>query len=104
MRALWGTPFTEAELDAIHELGEMQELSPWAVLRQGLRIYQLIVAGTHELREINPTLMDKIRRSFVQTDTVVTTASWPGLPYKEGNKLLAQVVDTSEKNDEKDCR
>jgi hypothetical protein len=46
--------FTEREEQAIRELGDKQGLSREAVLRQGLRMYQLVVAGTHKLVELNP--------------------------------------------------
>jgi hypothetical protein len=43
--------FSLQEEKILQELAIKQEMSGLGVLRQGLRIYQLIVAGTHELRE-----------------------------------------------------
>lgn len=46
--------FTEREEKVIRELSSMKDLSRIAVLRQGLRIYQLICVGSHVLKETSP--------------------------------------------------
>jgi hypothetical protein len=46
--------FSFEEEKALQALAIKQEMSGLGILRQALRAYQLIVAGTHELREINP--------------------------------------------------
>ena len=51
-----GLEFTEKEKSVIAEISNKQELRPAKVIKQALATYQLIVMGSHELREVNPEL------------------------------------------------
>jgi hypothetical protein len=51
-----GLEFTENEKSVIAEISKKQELRPAKVVKQALATYQLIVMGSHELREVNPEL------------------------------------------------
>ena len=51
-----GLEFTEKEKSVIAEISNKQELQPSKVIKQALATYQLIVMGSHELREVNPEL------------------------------------------------
>jgi hypothetical protein len=48
--------FSQREHEVLLELSKKLDISPGAVLRQGLRVQQLISGGLYELREINPML------------------------------------------------
>src|SRR5581483_4352213 len=49
-----GMNFSDDELRVIYEIAAKQEITQRKVLIQALRCYQLMVMGTHELRELNP--------------------------------------------------
>jgi hypothetical protein len=51
-----GLEFSDREKKVIAEISARQEIRPAKVIKQALAAYQLIVLGSHELREINPTL------------------------------------------------
>ena len=46
--------FNDKEMSVLHSLATKQETSELKVLQHALATYQLIVAGTHKLVEINP--------------------------------------------------
>jgi hypothetical protein len=46
--------FDGKESVVIDNIAQKQGLSRQAVLRQALRVYQLVAAGTHELRQVEP--------------------------------------------------
>ena len=48
--------FTVREQEVITDLAKRQEISEHKVLVQGLRLYQLIVMGSHRLEEVEPGL------------------------------------------------
>jgi hypothetical protein len=48
--------WTEREREVLAELQERTGLSEHRMLLQGLRLYQLVQAGTHRLEEIDPAL------------------------------------------------
>lgn len=47
--------FSSEEKMTILRMAAKQELSVIQVLRQSIRIYQLIVEGSHDIVEVNPT-------------------------------------------------
>lgn len=51
-----GLVFTDKERSAIAEISAKQELRPSSVIKRALATYQLLAIGTHEIREINPSL------------------------------------------------
>jgi len=51
-----GLEFSEKEKLVISEISAKQELRPAKVIHQALATYQLVVSGSHELREVNPEL------------------------------------------------
>jgi hypothetical protein len=51
-----GLVFTEEERRVIAAISEKQELRPAAVIKRALATYQLLASGTHDLREVSPSL------------------------------------------------
>ena len=51
-----GLVFTDKERRVIAEISVKQETRPASVIKRALATYQLLANGTHELREISPSL------------------------------------------------
>src|SRR3954469_4403421 len=76
-----GNFWTEKELAVIHDLAGKQELSPAAVLRQGLRLYQLQFQPPQVGRKAAPPLCPSQELSFVGDPMNVEYACFGGLYY-----------------------
>jgi hypothetical protein len=82
-----GLAFDEKEKRVIAEISQKQELRPATVIKRALATYQLLAEGTHEMREVNPSIKakelpsDEFFENLRRSELEAATPAEPEAPY-----------------------